>query len=427
MRIRIRRITGQRRGPRGAAASGGSFACVLTAAAIALSGCGGESDPPRTAVHDSAGVRIVENARPDSAHLPAWSVAPTPLLDIGRLDGDEAETLFRVVGAVRLSDDRVAVANSGTSEVRYYGADGRHLVSSGGKGGGPGEFERISALVRLGADSLAVVDPFSRRVSLLDPNGAFVREVTFDATGSPLRVVGRRPDGAWIASQSDIVSSADIKAGPFRPDLVFVAVRPGGAPVDTLGRFTGPERFIHVGTTSGRITSVEITAPPFARTTTVLPGGDELFVCTQEAAQVDVYGPDGALRRIIRTGVPLRPVTDQMVEEYLDRRYADLPPERAKEARQRAGDLPVADFVPPYGKVALDRSGDLWIQDYPTLPHENRWTAYAADGAPLGRIDLPPDFTPHDIGADWILGRELDELEVEHVRLYEIRKGSSVP
>ena len=425
----MRTIAEERHGVPGDAGSMRSLALVLTAWAgvAALGACGGEGSGSRTAVRDSAGVRIVENEAPDSAHMPAWSVAPAPILDVGRLEGDEAETLFRVVSAARLSDGRVAVANSGTSEVRYYDADGRHLVSAGGEGGGPGEFQRITTLIALPADSVAVVDPFARRLSVLDPSGTFAREVTFEETGSMLSVVGRRADGAWIASQNEPMSGEDIKSGLTRPDVVYVAIPPGAERRDTLGRFTGTERFINIGTTGGRITSVEVSTPPFARATTVLPLGDELFVATQDAAQVEVYGSDGALRRIIRTGVALRPVTADLVEAYLDRRYAELPPEQAKAARRAGADVPAGKSIPPYGKVALDRGGHLWIQDYAILSDENHWTVYSADGMPLARIALPPKFTPYDIGDDWILGRQLDDLEVEHVRIYEIRRESPAP
>jgi hypothetical protein len=400
---------------------------VAFGAGVVSGGCGGEDPGPRTAVRDSAGVRIVENEAPDPTRLPAWSLSAEPSLDIGRLEGTEVEALFRVVSAVRLADGRVAVANAGTSEVRYYGPDGRHRVSSGGEGGGPGEFQRIASLVVLPADSLAVVDPFARRLSVLDPDGTFAREVPTAVDGSLLTVVGRRPDGTWVASLNVTMSGEQLREGPMRADLIFVTLAPGGGVGDTVGRFPGADRFIHVRGTGGRVTSIDVTTPPFARTTRVLASGDELWVATQDAAQVEVYGPDGSLRRIHRTGVPLQPVTSDLVEAFLDRRYADLPPERRQPAREAAANLPAGEFVPPYGAVALARSGDLWIQDYPHLSDANRWTVYAADGAPLARVELPERFTPYDVGDDWILGRELDELDVEHVRIYGVRKTGPTP
>ncbi len=62
--------------------------------------------------------------------------------------------------------------------------------------------------------------------------------------------------------------------------------------------------------------------------------------------------------------------------------------------------------------------GRLWVQDYPGLVDDPAWTIYDADGARVARITLPGTFRPYDMGEDWVLGRETDELEVEHVRLY---------
>jgi hypothetical protein len=44
-------------------------------------------------------------------------------------------------------------------------------------------------------------------------------------------------------------------------------------------------------------------------------------------------------------------------------------------------------------------------------------------GAALGVVPLPPRFTPHQIGNDFVLGAWKDELDVEHVRLYRLLKG----
>jgi len=35
---------------------------------------------------------------------------------------------------------------------------------------------------------------------------------------------------------------------------------------------------------------------------------------------------------------------------------------------------------------------------------------------------LPPRFTPFQIGADFVLGREVDELDVQYVTLYRLEK-----
>ncbi len=69
-----------------------------------------------------------------------------PILDIGVLEGDRFYQFDQIVGGKRLSDGRIAVANAGSLELRYYDAEGKHLFSTGREGGGPGEFGGMMSL-----------------------------------------------------------------------------------------------------------------------------------------------------------------------------------------------------------------------------------------------------------------------------------------
>ena len=397
-------------------------ALILCCCAI-LGACGGDDPRARAVLRDSAGIRIAENEAPDSARVTWWRLDPVPQFDVGKLEGAESETLFQVIGAVRLSDGRVAIANAGTSEVRYYAQGGQHLVSAGRRGEGPGEFQRITKLILLPGDSLAVMDPPARRLGVLDPSGAFAREV-LTSGDIGLNVIGRTSDGSWIASTSVRMVGQPFQQGYARPDLFYVAMPGGGGVLDTLGRFPGAERYIEIDAPGGRITAINIGTPPFARSTTVIAHQNQLYVATQDAAEIVVYGSDGSLRRIVRTGVPLQPVTAEMIEQLLDRQLEGLDAERRGAARAAQAST-AGKFVPPYGSIAVDRSGNLWVQDFPGLEDAQRWTVYDGDGSVQARIALPSRFTPYDIGDDWILGRELDELDVEHVRLYGIQRSLS--
>ncbi|MBA3557794.1 MAG: hypothetical protein H0W30_04255 [Gemmatimonadaceae bacterium] len=50
------------------------------------------------------------------------------------------------------------MANAGTHQLRFYDREGGYLFSSGRKGGGPGEFESLYFLAKLGGDSLLTFD-----------------------------------------------------------------------------------------------------------------------------------------------------------------------------------------------------------------------------------------------------------------------------
>lgn len=99
---------------------------------------------------DSAGVRIVESATPAWNEASAWRLGDAPALEIGAVTTtNPAYELSRVASATRLSDGRIVVLEGQSSEIRVFGPDGTHLLTAGGQGGGPGEFNFASRLFAL--------------------------------------------------------------------------------------------------------------------------------------------------------------------------------------------------------------------------------------------------------------------------------------
>ena len=98
----------------------------------AACGTGSDTGPQlRSEVRDSAGVTIVENARPTTGSRLGWRVGEAPAVSIGTLEGDEVYQLYAVEDAARLSDGRIAIANGGTGEIRFFSAAGRSSRPSG--------------------------------------------------------------------------------------------------------------------------------------------------------------------------------------------------------------------------------------------------------------------------------------------------------
>lgn len=398
----------------------------LTLTLLGAAACGGDANASRAVMRDSAGITIVENVLPDAATTTWWSLSPTPEMDIGTAQGSEAEALFRVVDAVRLSDGRVVVANGGSSEVRYYRPDGSLEVSVGRQGGGPHEFGRLADLILLDGDTVAARDGVDNRLLVLDAEGQIAREFGPPAE-TPAGLIGATRAGGWVGSLGGPVGLPEsMEDGTFRPDVLYGAFpADAGAVTDTIGRFAGSERYMHIRASGGSIQGIEITTPPFARTSTFRFHDDLLYVGTQDAPEIRVYALDGALIRIIRTAPALQPVTPELLDRFIEWRVAALPEERRADTRESLRNLPRGEFVPPYGTFLLDRTGQLWVQDHPGTADGDRWSVYDRDGARVARIALPERFTPYDIGRDWILGRQLDELDVEHVRVYTLSTDHS--
>lgn len=108
---------------------------------LALLACGNGPRAPGV-VTDSAGVVIIES---EVGAKGEWALVSNPSLEIASASDDSSEPLYRVVGLARLGDHTV-VANGGTNQIFFYDSAGNRVRSIGREGGGPGEFERLSAI-----------------------------------------------------------------------------------------------------------------------------------------------------------------------------------------------------------------------------------------------------------------------------------------
>ena len=113
------------------------------------------------------------------------------------------------------------------------------------------------------------------------------------------------------------------------------------------------------------------------------------------------------------------------LEDYIQNRLREVPSERQASLRQELESMPVPSTRPAYGGVLADGAGNLWVSEwtiYSEVPAH--WTVLDGSGRWLGEVALAERFQPFAIGKDWILGVEWDELDVEYVAVYPLRKGS---
>lgn len=393
---------------------------VVLLSALTVACAPGDATVPVAVVRDSAGIAVVANVFPDSAVVAWWSIAE-PELDIGGADAEEAYSVYQVTDALRLSDGRVVVANGGSADIRYYAADGTHLHTSGRRGDGPGEFQRPQRLIVLSPDSVLVID--RGRTTVLDAAGAYVRDFVPGGAGTRVSVVGRFDDGRLVGASTAIMNEESIASGLNRTDIAFLTLTSMGEVVDTIVSVAGSERTIRVEGSGGQIESVMISAPPFAKNTVYAATGDVLIVATQESPEVRVFGADGVLRRIIRTGTPMPAVTEEYLEAAFESQLEAMPPEMREQMATRREEPHAGKVVPPFSAVEIDEAGNLWLADYDDyIRTPGTWSVHDADGRLIARVRMPERFQVMHIGTDFVLGVERDELDVEHVRLHRIVK-----
>jgi hypothetical protein len=395
---------------------------------VSIAGCERTGGVQASAVlRDSAGVTIVENPRLDA--VPGHRVS-APTLTIGGASGPEEHELHDVTAVVRLSDGGVAVATGGT-EIRWFGADGAFRRRAGREGAGPGEFRRLRYMRALPGDSLLAYDSDNRRVSIIAPDGAYVRGESIALTDDrPLTVAGALLDGTLLTRT--MVQTPGTSIPLYRVRMEF-AVSRGGATVP-VRTYLGPEASLHADGSGGGIGSVFISVLPFARSVHAAAGPQRFFVGSSDSYEIDVWDPLGRLVRIIRADVPVTAVTEDVRQTYIDgemerrRREADdrgQPfdgPSALRQLREQAH----APALPAYASLLATAEGGLWVKSFTMAgpePAGERWAIFDAEGRLSAVVELPPGFTPMFVEGPVVLGVWRDRLDVPYVHAYTVSTG----
>lgn len=387
---------------------------LWNAVVFGVTGCEDAPGPlPATEVIDSAGVRVVTNP---ATEVPRISLGAEPLVDLGTVDDVGPEQFYRVSGA-RLLGDELVVANGGTSEVRVFGIDGAHRGSFGSSGEGPGEFGFAGRFWLLADDSLAFWDRRLRRVSVFDREGRFGRVVNFEVPVLNPDVVTISADG-WIVLASD---RYDFSEGEGFQMMYtdFVLVDADGAVVDTLPR----QPLAEIGVLD---TERGLAGSPLFGARTVRGGdGSSYWVGTGRTEEVRRYRLDGRLEMIVRWSPEDRIVDDDAAALALEDDLAEAPERVHSRIRQVHESRPVSDEFPTLGDLRPTTTGGVWIQEFERPGHQGllEWKVFDADGVLVGTAGLPTGIRALEIGEDHLVAVEQDDLDVEHVRVYELVVG----
>ncbi len=395
---------------------------------VTVSACGGGSgdDADTFIARDSAGIHIVENLAPMWGEGDAWQLSQQPLLDIGGQEGDPKYELYRASSAVRLPAGRLVIGNNGTNEIRFYDESGVHLLDAGGEGEGPGEFSFIAWVGRYRGDSIAAYDMRLMRISVFDATGQFARSFPvrgMDASGRG-RAYGLFEDGSVFVGAASM-TGPDGGSEDFRQEEPLYTVSPEGESGDELFSSPGDEAFMYsAGSNNAGNSMVFFGAPMFGRSTEYAIHGNRLFVAANDTYEIRIHERDGTLQSIVRRQHDFLEVTDADIEalreEQLNR---DLPPGLRETMVDVLDATPIRETMPAFDRVLVDRIGNLWVEVYRRPGGTvQRWTVFDTQGVLLGTLAVPDGFAVMDVGDDYVLGRWMDDLEIEHVQIYELIK-----
>ena len=400
--------------------------CLCLLISFAGAGCGAADEKSAEAVRDSAGVRIVEGRAARPGAVSGWQVDEQPVMQIGVAEGAPEYQLAGVRGAVRLADGGVVVANSQSHELRYYDARGGFVRAVGEEGGGPGEFKSLDGIAAYRGDSVAVWDAGAWRLTILGPDGGFGRAATVRGLNSIVaRLRGAFPDGSFLlAAAGSVQDFLRTDVGERRDSVSYLRFAADGAFADSLARHAAQE---YVALRSQD--QIVIRPILFGRDSYVGVGGDRVFVGQSDAFRIDGLDPLGTVELSVRRPGELRTPSSQELAR------ARATSEEAGETQMKAAGasgmpnaepVPARPTVPAYDRLIVDQQGNLWVRDYVFSPEDApRWSVFDPQGRWVATAQTPAGVEVYQIGPDWILGRGLDDLDVEYVRMYRLRRQGS--
>ncbi|MES2524560.1 MAG: hypothetical protein V4617_17810 [Gemmatimonadota bacterium] len=404
------------------AARRGVQAAIVGAAFLASAGAGAQT------TRDSAGVRIVENARPLSTASDPLHLSPAPLLVLGRQEGPEYK-FSRIRGVMRLADGRIMVADGGSLQLRFYDANGKFVKATAGKGTTPGLLSGMNFVRRLRGDTIAVGTGFAD-VALYTTEGSHARTLSLpraDRVGPPgLLLLDMLPNGNRLA-----VSFPNPAPRPpgtqWLDSISFLLLDSANVTVRDLGRLP------HV--TLAQENAKDYTQPWLSSIAVVVGNADHLYYGFGDRYAIQVYSPTGSLQSIIRRAWTPTPVTPADWEHWVvewSKLWVKSTGDSAKQEIQKVRDDPYAFTMPAFSQFIPDRVGRLWVReahyqdaiaagsltDPPAVP--STWSVFDGDGRWLSDVAMPAHFQPYEIGADYVAGKLYGDDKVATVVIYPL-------
>lgn len=368
---------------------------------------GGEHFPPEvwgelptSLSRDSAGIRVVENARPEEGSRLPWVIGPEPKVSIGDVDGDDPYLFSYAWDATKLSDGRIVVADRSTSELRVFDAAGTYLATWGGLGEGPGEFPRgsLGDVEPWPGDSIVAWYSDAQTISVFDADGNFGR--SFNRPGA-----GELP---WEVTRPELVRSDGTILG-----VLAERENAGAAEV----RILDGEGGLHTSLGNHRSRR----ALYFSRELKLGLWGDLVVAAPNDRYELKAFAADGTLVRIARREhVPRVPRAEDIRVDPRLRAELRIPMEAEM---LRVPQSKLEEHFPAFAEIMSDAAGYLWVREYEPPKEAGPapvWTVFSPEGRVLGFVETPAGLKIHQIGEDYVLGHAEGDMDVEMIQVWPL-------
>ena len=410
----------------------------LVACAFLVAACDGTPDVEANSysVRDSAGVQIVESARPSLPDDAGWTVDPAPYLTIGQAEG-EAPYLLNRVGRVQvMPDGRVLVVNNGDMTLRVFTSEGKFVLQAGGQGEGPGEFRGIGGVWVRNGEIIAHPAGHGTPVNVFDLEGKLLRSYRVQGTPTdyPTQTRGLFADGSGLGFGAPHPHGTPTLGGvsTVRAHLFLIAA--DGSRMDSIGSVEH--------TSSVNVGDLGMYPMRFSRYGFVAAEDSVAYLGWNGAPEIHVLSRSGALLRIQRWALPEIPVTRQQIDIYKDEGVPKVdsrgnPVSAANQARyqQIVDAMAHPDKQGLFREMLVDAAGYVWTwridPDYylgaaqreTVATKPSVWDVFDPEGVWVDVVEVPSGLTVSSVGRDHIAVIARDALGVERVQLHRLNRA----
>lgn len=362
-----------------------------------------------------------------SSSLPLQAQDPLPSVRVGEVVAESSVDFTRIPSIRELSDGRVIVVDADLRLVWLLSASLGDPRPLGGRGQGPEEYERPTAVFALRGDTSWVVDAGRARVLIVAPNG--------DIVG------GRR----WYGDDRPTTTAPDAidtegmlyrRAQPirFEPDGSMAVVDSAAIVRSSLGSSAGDTvAFLPVELPRGtRLWAGGIAVPPShaafpAHAVWAAAGDGAVAIVHPVPYRVEIYGPGVGGRRGSEVAYDPISVSEAHREAWREEQQRPRPVTTFSRSGQGGGVMMRVPeprepdtwpaTLPPFlpGAARFASTGELWVQRTTEADEPPTFDVFDRHGERTGRVVLPNGVRVVGFGESFIYGVRRDSLGREYL------------
>ena len=274
-----------------------------------------------------------------------------------------------------------------------------------------------------------------KRLKVFDPSGAQVSSLTANTREMVpgTSALGRFAGGYLMeeiharGSQSQEViderRARPVRRSSWRDTLVFHSFGADGSREREIGRVAGIEWAEAVLPTATRPFPTDVVVP-FAPMGMAVPWGPVAAVGEGSRAEIELIDSEGRLATIVRWNVERLPVTDEMIQTWIEGRVTRDPNRDGRylrDVRRALEAYPYPDSAQLYSRFLVGSDRRLWVRNFrPPGVLTSTWFGFDSSGALACSFAVPSGPWVLDIGDDYVLLLERGDLDVESVAYYDL-------